>query len=511
VQTSLDKADASVQDLAGMTVKVVAGTGAQKTAHRDALGLGPIATMTLPEAQSAVSDAMPRLLPSSPGTTILDFSSGPSIATSVAASACAVAWNPTGWHDGTGCLELTPTTDSYSNFALYFDASKKFSLFSDDGYAIEHDLPNVEDKAANPIASLRIGTGATSTAQPANCREVRLFAQATGIVYFSGPRYDRHLWDFANTDAKCGVYPGYSPGINGAGVAPTDNINWVRFEFFGVAGKKYKIKRLVRGGSARACIVMGTDSAAFDQLTELVNAQMARYGWRWSINQYFGGGNGVDDLAISRRNINAIYKAGSDYNLNDIVSRPLATAGLSAAQVEAMARECATKAHGYGWYRGSDIHIYNNNSHSDTVVRGMAQAGIIAARGGQSDGRFVFTEGGVVNPLRIPSASWDERTTAQMTVQVDRAIEYGATAWVYWHNVFARAKVVADGQPAVGSLTPSEYRATNLVYANNRGIDQYTVWWEELQGTLAYIKAKEIAGQVIVMSPSEWCAANGIR
>jgi hypothetical protein len=38
-----------------MTVKVVAGTGAQKTAHRDALGLGPIATMTLPEAQSAVS------------------------------------------------------------------------------------------------------------------------------------------------------------------------------------------------------------------------------------------------------------------------------------------------------------------------------------------------------------------------------------------------------------------------------------------------------------------------
>jgi hypothetical protein len=58
VQTSLDKADASVQDLAGMTVKVVAGTGAQKTAHRDALGLGPIATMTLPEAQSAVSGAL---------------------------------------------------------------------------------------------------------------------------------------------------------------------------------------------------------------------------------------------------------------------------------------------------------------------------------------------------------------------------------------------------------------------------------------------------------------------
>lgn len=42
-------------DLPGMTTAATAGTVAQKTAHRDALGLGPIATMTLPEAQSAVS------------------------------------------------------------------------------------------------------------------------------------------------------------------------------------------------------------------------------------------------------------------------------------------------------------------------------------------------------------------------------------------------------------------------------------------------------------------------
>lgn len=358
---------------------------------------------------------------------------------------------------------------------------------------------------------MRIGTGATSTAQPANCREVRLFAQAVGTIYFSGPRYDRHRWDFAGTDAKCGVYPGYNPGINGAGVASTDTINWVRFEFFGAAGKKYKIKRLVRGGSARACIVMGTDSAAFDPLTELVNAAMARNGWRWSINQYFGGGNGVDDLAISRRNIAAIYAAGSDYNINDLVDRPLATAGLTAAQAEEMARTCMQKARAYGWYRGSNIYIYNNNSHNDTVVQGLQNAGIIAARGGMIDGRFVFTEGGIVNPLRIPSTSWDQLTTAQITPQVDRVIEYGATAWVYWHNVFSRAKVLADGQPAVGGMTPSAYRTSNLVYANNRGIDQYTIWWEELKGALDYIKSKEMAGHVVVMSPSEWCAANGLK
>jgi hypothetical protein len=42
-------------DLPGMTTAATAGTVAQKTAHRDALGLGPIATMTLPEAQYAVS------------------------------------------------------------------------------------------------------------------------------------------------------------------------------------------------------------------------------------------------------------------------------------------------------------------------------------------------------------------------------------------------------------------------------------------------------------------------
>ena len=57
VQASLAKADSSVQDLVGMTTKATAGTAEQKAAHRDALGLGPIAAMTLTEAQSAVSGA----------------------------------------------------------------------------------------------------------------------------------------------------------------------------------------------------------------------------------------------------------------------------------------------------------------------------------------------------------------------------------------------------------------------------------------------------------------------
>lgn len=57
VQASLAKADSSVQDLVGMTTKAAVGTAEQKAAHRDALGLGPIAAMTLTEAQYAVSGA----------------------------------------------------------------------------------------------------------------------------------------------------------------------------------------------------------------------------------------------------------------------------------------------------------------------------------------------------------------------------------------------------------------------------------------------------------------------
>lgn len=43
--------------LPDMTTAVAAGTAGQKVAHRDALGLGPVATMTLAEAQASVSGA----------------------------------------------------------------------------------------------------------------------------------------------------------------------------------------------------------------------------------------------------------------------------------------------------------------------------------------------------------------------------------------------------------------------------------------------------------------------
>jgi hypothetical protein len=446
--------------------------------------------------------AAPRL-DSSPGTTVLDFTQGATIATSVLTSSCAVAWTADG-------LEITPAADGWANFTLYFDSGKQFSLWSDDGYATDATLPNIEGKPANPTVGIRIGRGATSTSQPADTRETRIFVQPTGTVYFSGRRYDRHRWDFASNDAKCGVWPGYNPGITGAGVAKSDTINWLRFDLFGYGGKTVKIHRLVRGGSSRPCLVLGTDSAAFHPLNELVSAYMARLGWRWSINQYFGGGLGVDDLAISRDVIRAIYAGGNDYNCNDLEDRNLSLAGLTQAQARAMGEACRAKAEGYGWRRGSNIFIYNNNAHTDQVCAGLAEAGFVAGRSGQIDGRFVFPEGGIVNPMRIPAASWDQATSAQMLAQVDRVIEYKASQWAYWHNVYSTARVADDGQTAVGSMTPSAYRAANLAYCSPRSINEYTVWWEELKTALDGIKAREMAGQIVVMSPSEWCAANGL-
>lgn len=53
-----DPGTGGASTLPAMTTAAVAATAAQKTAHRDALGLGPIASMTLPEAQSAVSGGL---------------------------------------------------------------------------------------------------------------------------------------------------------------------------------------------------------------------------------------------------------------------------------------------------------------------------------------------------------------------------------------------------------------------------------------------------------------------
>lgn len=461
-------------------------------------------------ALSALSLTRERVL-AAPGTTVLDFGAGSSIATTTATqSSCVAVWNPTGWPDGTGCLEITPNTDSFSEFRMYFDATKQFDLWSDDGYAVEWIMPNIEDKPANPGLAFTIGRGATSTGAPADTRTVGLYKQATGTTYFSGRRYDRHRWDFDTTDAKCGVWPGYAATATGAGVNKTHTINWLRFEFSKIGGKTVKIKRVVRGGRARPCLVLGTDSAAFYPLSELVNAYAAQYGLKWSVNQYFGGGTGVDDIARSRDVIRAIYASGSDYNVNDLIDRPLATAGLNQQQITDMVAQCRAKAEAYGWRRGSNIHIYNNNSYNDTVVAGMAAGGIVAARGGNNDGRFVFTEGGVVNPLRLPAASWDQLTTAQMTAQIDRVIEVGATQWAYWHNVYSTARVTDDGQTAVGASTPSAYAAANAAYCTPRGINGLTVWWEELKGALDYIVAKRNAGLIDVMTPSQWCAAHGI-
>lgn len=449
---------------------------------------------------------------SSPGTTVLDFSLGSSVATSTATqSSCTATWNPTGWSDGTGCLEIVPNSDSFGEFRMYFDSAKQFDLWSDDGYAVEWEMPFIEDKPANPSIVFTIGTGATSTATPANTRAVRLFAQSSGVVYFSGKRYDRHRWDYDASDANCGVFPGYAPVITGAGVVKANTINWCRFEITRYGGKTIKIRRVVRGGKARPCLVLGTDSAAFYPLNELVNAYMAKLGWKWSINQYFGGGGGIDDLARSKTVINAIYASGSDYNINDLIDRNLATAGLTQQQVYDMAAQCLVKANGYGWRRGQNIFVYNNNGYNDVVVAGLQRAGVIAARGGIADGRYVFTEGGIVNPMRLPAASWDQLTTAQITAQVDRLITYGATQWAYWHNVYSTARVADDGQTAVGASTPSAYAASNAAYCTPRGINNLTVWWEELKAALDYIKSKEMAGQLDVMSPSQWCLANGLK
>ena len=155
--------------------------------------------------------------------------------------------------------------------------------------------------------------------------------------------------------------------------------------------------------------------------------------------------------------------------------------------------------------------------------RALTEAGIIAGRGGtQENGRFVFTENGVKNSMRLPSRSWDGASVQSMKDQIDRAIEYGATIHIYYHKVWAKAQVVLDGFTAPGATetTAAYYNArvaasdtAATTYLNARGInaDGLSSWSEDLNEAFAYARAKEVAGSMDVLLTSEWMDRCGLN
>lgn len=444
-----------------------------------------------------------------PGLTMVDFGAAQPYTTLATQNTCVATLNPTGWHDGTGCLELTGDAEdaAWTECRIYFDSGKQFDLNSNDGFAIEFEIPDVSDITTNSGFSIEIGYGATSTAPPANRTSFQMLTQQNSQpIRQRGVRYTRFRWDITTAGAKAGPYPGYAPGVTGSGFAQYKACNWIRFMWASFPGKMFKVKRIVSGGRTQPCIVLMTDSVQGFHTTFAGPSLVSR-----GIAPSMVLADTILQYAGLREITNGWYRALGDIIPNDVIDRNLVTANLTEDEIYAMLMECDNRLVQYGWTRARKIYSYNNNAYDNNIIAALQRAGYKMGRAGSVDGRYVFAEGAVNDPYRIPAVGIDGKNAADIITMIDRCIEYGATMWTYYHQPFPKAKIVADGQTAVTTgQTPLQYAAVNPSYCTTNGINSGTIWTEELDAAMAHLAQRIGERKIIDLTPSQWCAAVGI-
>lgn len=452
-------------------------------------------------------------LQSAKGRTVVDFSDPVPWTQIATQNTCTYQHNPTGWHDGTGCLEIVGDAEDlgWIELRMYFDSGRHFQLDSEDGFAVEFELPDMSDiTAANNSFGIEMGKGASSAAVvPADRWSNTLFVQQNGATLHNhGVFYQRCRFDTDTTDAKAGPWPGYNDAISGAGIAQNDTVNWLRFLWGSLPSRTIKIKRIVVGGRSEAGLVLVWDSIQGHHANR-ISQRLAKYGLKGNFCSTLN--DTILPYTSSISSVNRMNAAGHAFLPNDMVDRNLATSGLTQAEVYSMLKELDAALASRGWDRGRGIYVYNNNAYNTAVVNALEQAGYRAARAGATEGRYVFTEGGVKNPFRLPSVGADSKTVAKQLEYIDRGIEYGASLWLYMHNLFTKAQVAYDGQPAVGATeTCSEYAVRNPSYCATKGINSSYNWVEDVESLIDEI-AERVAGRTLkVFDGAGWCNAVGL-
>ena len=453
--------------------------------------------------------------------------------------------NPTGWHDGTPCLEFTPNTDT-AEFRFYFDGALAAGLansplnFNDvNGIAMEYEITDVDTSKSGFSISMEFSDDAVSL-YPTNKAIFTWFRNdsTAGATYkeFKGRKYSRFRFDSTAADAKCGLFPGYGYNNDVDGNLTitdyTKPIKFIRMTCNKFSGKTLKFKRLLRGGYSTPCIIMGTDNAGPESLDGLVAPLAAKLGVALYANQYWAQ---LDADPVSLTRYRNLYDAGWELNGNDVVDRPLGATITDQPTMASAIQTTRARQIAEGWLEGSRVWVANNNSTSDLMIQELQAAGYVANRNGVLEGRYVFPEGGVPDAFRMPSPSCDGKFLTDIQPMIDRCKEYGATMWLYFHNVWAKAQIDADrtnnitgtaGAPIAvnASETPAAYRtrAAGLGTADGNATVTYldnkigasgaalAIFYEDLKEIIDYIGAQEQAGNLVTRRPSDWCRDVGL-
>jgi hypothetical protein len=440
-----------------------------------------------------------------------------------------ITHNPTGWYDGTACLEFTPNTDT-AEFRIY--NATGLNISDDDGIAFEFGLPEPDTSKVNFSIFFDFGNDAVNLF-PTNLQQVRVWVcdQTTAQTKEKGgQKYVRNLWDAtAATDAACGAWPGViNTGVNaGTGADRTALIKYFRFRINKFSGQTLKFKAVRRGGRSTPCFVMGSDNANPEMLFSAM-AYAASKGLPTYLAQYLSGLTGAALDGYRRASA-----AGVEITGDDIVDRPLGSTVFDEATMRAAVEGTRDGLAALGFVRGTKVWVANNNSSSALMIRELARAGYVANRNGATDGRYVFPEGGVKDPFRLPATGLDQLNWTAIQPIIDRAITYGCTSWLYWHGVLSSARIDADRTANVtgtasapiarsGTESPSAYRAralalgtavgtASVAYFDARiGSAALAIWWEELKQMFDYLAPKNRDGTCAVLGPEDWCRDVGL-
>lgn len=442
-----------------------------------------------------------------------------------------VTHNPTGWYDGTACIEFTPNTDVSAEFRVYVAAG--FNISDDDGVSFDFGLPAPDTSKQNFSVSFDFSSDAVSL-YPTNTQAVRVWVcdQPNAQTKEKGGRkYIRQRWDStAATDVDCGAWPGQVnvSVLAGTGADRTAPAKWFRFRANKFSGQTLKFKAVRRGGRSTPCFVMGSDNANPETLFSAMG-YMASKGLPGYLSQYLAGLPAGSAALMGYVRAKA---AGIEITGDDIVDRPLGSTVLDEATMRSAVEGTRDGLAALGLGR-SRVWVANNNNTSELMIRELARAGYVANRNGGTDGRYVFPEGGVPDAFRLPALSIDALNWTALQPVIDRAITYGCTLWIYWHGVLSSARLDADrtanitgtvGAPIARSTTESlsAYRARAVALGAGAGAATVTyfdarigsaalgVWWEEMKPMFDYLAAKSKDGTCAVATPEEWAADTGL-
>lgn len=446
--------------------------------------------------------------------------------------------NPTGWSDGSPCIEFTPNADT-AEFRLYFDNTTGFKAldFNDtNGIALEFEVLGVDTSKTNFSVGMEFSNDAAN-AFPSNKAGLGWWRNDSPGTAQSkenaGRKYYRFRFDSLATDIKCGTFPGYGYTANagGTGADWTKPVNYLRLTVNKFAGQTVRFKRLLRGGWSTPCLIIGTDNAGPEPLVTLAAPLFAKNRVAGYANQYW------DQLDISPAALDRfkrLYAAGWEIDGNDVVDRPLGDAVLDQPTMASAIATTKSRCLASGWVRGSRVWVANNNSTSYLMIRELQAAGYVANRNGIGEGRYCFPEGGIPDPFRLPSPSCDSKTLADIQPMIDRCEEYGATMWLYFHNTWAKAQIDADrtnnitgtaGAPIAVNAgeTAAQYRARALALGTAIGTATVAymdarigstaslcIWFEDLSDIINYVGTRQKAGGLITLTPTEWAHEVGL-